>query len=159
MQSNLKEVPAEILLAAEAGFKLALKELAKDLGDLRDRAEPDITHKDLVVTLQMEMAEIKVGHDTDKAPTSSIPFLAVLGVLTKRMGATRDDALKMVKDSLVEAMTLDKDATQIMFQETGVQEAVDKFKAEIVSKLDRTPVKKSVKASGVTVVVAAGKKL
>ena len=143
----------EAHLAIEAGVKDALKKLAKEDGDPRTLATPDTKTKGLVINLTIEVGELSVGHDTDKAPTASIPLLPTLALLTKRMGATRDDAVKAIREAMEGALALDKPAAQALLEECGVAEAEAAIKKDIIGKLPRTPVKRSAKAKGVTMTI------
>jgi hypothetical protein len=143
----------EVRLAIETGIKDGLKQVAKAQGDAKDSASPDTKTKGLVINLTLEVDELAVGHDTDRAPTCSIPLLPTLALLTKRMGATRKDALAMIKDAMTEALTLDKPAAAILLEEFGVAEAEEAIKTQVISELPRTPVKKTAKAKGVTMTV------
>jgi len=145
----------EILLACQEGVKSALKTLTKTAGsgDLRDLAQPDQTLKGLVIDLQLEIDQVDIGHDTDKAPTCSIPMLAAMALLIKRMGVTRDGALDLIGDVMKQAMALGKDASKELLKETGVAEAQQRLKDEVIATLPRTRVRKSVKVKGAKLTV------
>jgi len=135
-------------LAVEAGIKAALKVVAKTAGDARDGADPDRTIRGLVINMTLEVDELQIGHDTDKAPTASIPLLPTLALLVKRMGATREAALEMLTEVMDEALTLGKDATKALLEEQGVADAQAAIKNKVIAKLPRTKVKKSVRVKG-----------
>ena len=143
----------EIRLAIETGVKDALKQMTKNLGDAKEEATPDTETKGLVINLTLEVDSLKVGHDTDRAPTCSIPLLPTLALLTKRMGATRDDAMAKIKEAMQEALTLDRDAAATLLEEFGVAEAEAEIKNQIIAELPRTPVKKTAKVKGVKMTV------
>ena len=143
----------EIRLAIETGIKDALKQVTKTLGDAKDQATSDTTTKGLVINLTLEVDELSVGHDTDRTPTCSIPLLPTLALLVKRMGATRDAALAMIKDAMMEALELDGSAAKTLLEEFGVAEAEQVIKTQVIAELPRTPVKKTAKAKGVTMTV------
>jgi hypothetical protein len=138
----------EIRLAIEAGIKDALKSIDKTAGEARDEAKPDQTVKGMVIDLRLELDEMTIGHDTDKAPTASIPLLPTLALLVKRMGATRDAALKLLQEVMEEALTLDKSASEELLKDQGVVDAEEAVKTKVIAKLPRTPVKKTVKVKG-----------
>ena len=146
-------MPAEYALAIEAGVKQALKDLTKAQGDPKDQTDPDQTLDDLRLSLTLRIDKLTIGHDTDKAPTCSIPLLPTLALLVKRMGATRDAALAMLKDVMTEALELDKNAAKKLMEELGVAQAEQAVKEQVIGKLPRTRVKKAVKASGVSLVL------
>jgi hypothetical protein len=136
--TNLTITP-ELALALTAGIEKGIEELFKDGKtkiDPRDQATPDQKLEGLVLNVTVEVDSLAIGHDTDKTPTCSIPLLATLGLLVRRMGCTRD------------ALTTDKKAAELLLAETGVAEAQDQVVAEVIAKLPRTRVKKSVKATG-----------
>jgi len=147
------ELTPEVLLAIESGVKDGLKKLVTENGDPRVHVTPDQTVKNLVVNMTLELATLSIGHDTDKTPTCSIPLLPTLALLIKRMGATREAALVMLREVMEEALTLDKDAASKLLEELGVAEAEQAIKEQVIGKLPRTFVKKTVKASGATLTV------
>ncbi len=148
--ASLIEHP-EILLTLEAGIKNALKTKTREagLGDLRDAVTPDTTFKGLVLDFQLEVESVSFGHDGDKAPTCSIPMLAAMALLVRRMGVTRDGAMDVLLKVMREALSLGKNASKKLLEETGVAEAQKTIKDEVIAKLPRSPVRKSVKVSGV----------
>lgn len=133
-------------------FSLALQHAMKKGLDAKAREEvgPGV-HNNLVMDLTVRVGEMRIANDTDKAPTCSIPMLPTLALLLKRMGFQRDKALEMLAEVMEEAINLDKDATKALLAETGVKEAQDLLKKNVIAKLPRTPVKGSVKVSDVEV--------
>jgi len=133
-------------------FSLALQHAMKKGLDAkaRDEVGPGV-HTGLVMDLTVRVGEMRIGNDTDKAPTCSIPMLPTLALLLKRMGFQRDKALEMLSEVMEEAISLDKDATKALLAETGVKEAQDLLKKNVIAKLPRTPVKGAVKVSDVEV--------
>lgn len=144
---------AALHLAIEAGVKDALKAVAKTAGDARERCEPDQTIEGLVINMTLEIDKLTVGHDSDKAPTASIPLLPTLALLVKRMGVTRDAALDAIRGAMEEALALDKDAAKAIMQEFGVAEAEKLIKEKVIATLPRTKVKKSATAKGAKLTV------
>jgi len=149
----MSNLTPELRLAIEAGIKDALKKVEKTAGDARDEAKPDQKITGMVIDLRLELAEVDIGHDTDKAPTSSIPLLPVLGLMVKRMGVTRDAALKMLQEVMEAALTMDKDASEELLKEAGVAEAEEAIRTKVIATLPRTKVKKSVKVKGASLTV------
>lgn len=138
----------ELRLGIEAGIKAALKDITKTAGDARDGADPDQTIEGLVINMTLELDQLKIGHDTDKAPTTSIPLLPTLALLVKRMGATREAAMEMLTEVMDEALMLDKNATKALLEEQGVADAQAAIKNKVIAKLPRTKVKKMAKVKG-----------
>jgi len=140
-------VTPEIGLALETGLKDALKSL---LGkeELRDQVEPNQTLRGISIKMQLDIESLSFGHDTDKAPTASIPILPTLALMVRRMGLQRDAALSLLREIMTEALTLDKKAADALLAEAGVEDAMEMIKAEVIAKLPRTKVCKTVKAKG-----------
>jgi hypothetical protein len=119
----------------------------------RDDLAPGTYPVDAVVTLCLD-GEVKVSADTEKAPTCSIPLLPALALLAKRMGCQRDNALTILREVMIEAISLGKDATTELLQETGVADIEAQIKEEVIAKLPKTPVKGSVKVKGTAAIPA-----
>jgi hypothetical protein len=149
--TTLIEQP-EILLTLEQGVKKAIKDFAKTAGtkDLRDECDADQEFGPMVLDFQLEVDSVQITHDTDKAPTVSIPWLAAMALLIKRMGITRDSAIEKLTEAMRDSLTLGKSAKKELFGETGVEDAQKMLKEEVIAKLPRTPVRKSVKVKGAT---------
>ena len=81
------------------------------------------------------------GEDTDKAPTCSIPLITTLALLIHRMGVTRTEAIKLLRDVMTEAIELDTDANAQFLEQCGVLEAQALVKKQVIDQLPRTPVK------------------
>lgn len=135
-------------------FSLALQHAMKKGLDAKAREEvgPGV-HNNLVMDLTVRVGEIRIGNDGDKAPTTSIPMLAAMALLVKRMGFQRDKALEVLKEVMEEALTLkeDKAATKALLAETGVADAEKLLKEEVIAKLPRTAVKGRVDVKDVEV--------
>jgi len=142
------DLTPEAALAIETGVKEALKTVFG--GEARDVVAPDQTIEGMVLNLTLEVSTLEIGHDTDKMPTASIPLLPTLALMIRRMGCQRDEALRILKEAMTEALTLDKDAMKRLLDDAGVAEAERLVKDEVIATLPRTPVKKTVKAKGVT---------
>ena len=145
-------VTPEIGLALEVGLKDAIKTL---LGkeELRDRVAPNQTLRGIKVDLTLEIDTLTFGHDTDKAPTCSIPLLATMALLVKRMGFQREAALALLTEVMTEALTMDEKAADTLMADQGVKDAEKMVKEQVISKLPRTAVSKTVKAKGATLTV------
>lgn len=141
----------ELALALEVAVKDAVK--AAFDKDPRTLVSPDTKIEDLTMNLTVHIDDLSFGHDTDKAPTCSIPMLPVLALLIQRMGCTREAALETVREVMEQALTLGKDATESLLSESGVAAAEKMIKEKVIAKLPRTAVLKTVKAKGVTLEV------
>lgn len=114
-----------------------------DTKTARDEVEPGV-YRDLRVDLTVEVAEMRVAPDTDKAPTSNIPLLPTIALLLKRMGVQRDEAIQILRDVMTEALALGKNASKSLLDETGVAEMEERLRSEVIEKLPRVPVKGAV---------------
>jgi hypothetical protein len=123
----------------------------------RDELRPGV-YNDIKVSLTVSVGEMRVAPDTDKAPTSSIPMLSALALLVRRMGLQRHEALATLREVMQEALAMKSDASEKLLLETGVIEAQEMIKTEVISKLPRTPVKGQVLLEGVEVTLTAMQK-
>jgi len=151
---NLALTP-ELNLAIEAGLKKALAGHNKTAGNPRDAAAPDQDLGNMDISLTLSVEGMTIGHDTDKTPTCSIPMLAAMALLVKRMGFQRDKAIETLKDVMQEALEIggDKKAKDALMAEMGVAEAEKLVKEEVIATLPRSPVKKTVKVKAASLVV------
>jgi len=127
-------------------YALAVLQAAKkgiDAKTAREETGPGV-YRDIKIDLTVEVDEMRVSPDTDKAPTSSIPLLPTCALLLKRMGVQREEALDILKDVMTQALDLGKDATKSLLEETGVAEMEKRLKEEVIAKLPRVPVKGAV---------------
>lgn len=133
-------------------FSVALQHALKNGLNAKAREEvgPGV-HSDIELTLTVRVGEMRVAEDTDKAPTCSIPMLAAMALLVKRMGFQREKAFEVLQEVMTEAIKLGKDASSTLLAETGVADAEKAIKTEVIAKLPRTPVKGAVKVSNVEV--------
>jgi len=128
-------------------FSLALTQAAKhglDAKVAREQTEPGV-YRNIKMLVEIEVPEMRVAPDTDKAPTASIPLLPTCALLLKRMGVQREEALDIIKEVMTEALNLDKSATKALLEDSGVKLMQDRLKAEVIEKLPRVPVKGAVK--------------
>lgn len=121
-----------------------------DASNARDELKPGV-YRDIKIELAIHVKEMRVAPDTDKAPTSSIPMVAAMALLVRRMGLQRDDALRTLREVMQEALALKGDASSKLLAETGVLEAEEMIRSEVIAKLPRTPVKGAVKVEDVEV--------
>jgi len=140
----------EILLAVQEGVTKAIKGHNKTAGvkDQRDNAGSDQVIKGLCIDLTLEIEELKIGHDTDKAPTVSIPLKTALALFVAQAGATRENTLKKLLECCKQALTVDKKVEKELLNESGVAAGLQQLQDEVISKLPRTPVAKRVDVKG-----------
>jgi len=83
--------------------------------------------------------EFAKGRDVpDAKPTTSIPFTIVCALLIRRMGITRDDALRYLAEAIPEAIKIGKQGTKArnaVLEQEGVTDAMERFDREVTSKL------------------------
>ena len=128
-------------------FALAILQAAKkgvDAKVARDETNPGV-YRNIKLDVHIEVDEMRVGHDTDRAPTSSIPLLPVCALLLKRMGIQREEALDILKDVMTQALDMGTDATKVLLADTGVADMEKRLKEEVIAKLPRVPTKVAVK--------------
>lgn len=139
-------------------FALAILNATKkgiDAKTAREETEPGV-YKDIKVDVSIEVEEMRVAPDTDKAPTSSIPLLTTCALLLQRFQPNdREKALEIFRQVMTQAMDMSKDAQKKLLEESGVAELEKTLKEEIIGKLPRVPVKGAVtvKPDDVTVTV------
>lgn len=128
-------------------FALAVINAVKkglDSKNAREETEPGV-YKDIELDLHLEVAEMRVAPDTDKAPTASIPLLTTCALLLQRFQPNdREKALDVFRQVMTQAMDLGKDAQKKLLEDSGVSELEKTLKEEIIAKLPRVPVKGSV---------------
>jgi hypothetical protein len=128
-------------------FALAILQAAKkgvDATVARDETNPGV-YRNIKLDVHIEVDEMRVGHDTDRAPTSSIPLLPTCALLLKRMGLQREEALDILKDVMTQALDMGTDATKALLADTGVKDMEKRLKDEVIAKLPRVPAKGAVK--------------
>lgn len=130
-------------------FALAIVQATKkalDTTTARDEIEPGV-YKNIRVDVRIEVDEMRVAPDTDRAPTSSIPLLPTCALLLKRMGIQREEALDILREVMTQALDMETDMTKALLAETGVAEMEERLKKEVISKLPRVPTKGAVKVA------------
>lgn len=111
---------------------------AKEAKSARAELEPGEYEIDRLVYLK---GQLTIGNDTEKAATSSIPWIAIAARLLKRMGATEGAARDMLFSVAKEAINSKEDLV-------GFETEIAQLKREIASKLPKMHVKGAVKFSG-----------
>ena len=140
-------------------FALAILQAAKkglDAKIARDETRPGV-YRDIVLDVHIEVDEMRVAQDTDRAPTTSIPLLPTCALLLKRMGIQREEALDILKDVMTQALDMGKDATKTLLAETGVADMEKRLKEEVIAKLPRTSAKGAVTVESVRVTLKSMK--
>lgn len=122
----------------------ALDSLLKGLGttDAKGAIAPGEHGVDFTIRVSGSLTK---GEDTTKKPTSSIPWLTTLALFVHRSGMQRDAAMALLRDAMIEALNLDKDAEKALLRVSGVADAKELFEEEVTSKLPRTPVQGAVR--------------
>ena len=139
-------------------FALAITNALKkgiDAQTARDETAPGV-YRDIKVSVEIEVDEMRVAPDTDKSPTASIPLLTTCALLLQRFpSADRERALDIFGEVMKQAMDMSSDAQKKLLAESGVAELEKRIREEIIAKLPRTPVKGAVtiKPEDVRVVV------
>ena len=75
--------------------------------EARDQVSPGTHPVDFTVRVQ---GSVKVGEDTEKAPTVRLPHLAVMALFIQRMGFQRDHATAVLMNCMREALEMDTSA-------------------------------------------------
>jgi len=142
-------------------FALAILQAAKkgiDAKMAREETGPGV-YRDLVLDVHIEVdemrvapdtdkAEMRVAPDTDKAPTASIPLLTTCALLLQRFQPNdRERALEVFRQVMTQALDMSNDAQKKLLDETGVAELEKTLKDEIISKLPRVSAKGAVKVA------------
>ena len=128
-------------------FALAILQAAKkgvDAKIARDETNPGV-YRNIKLDVHIEIDEMRVGADTDRAPTTSIPWLPTCALLLKRMGLQREEALHVLKDVMTQALDMGTDATKALLSDSGVSDMQERLKTEVIAKLPRVPTKGAVK--------------
>jgi hypothetical protein len=135
-QANINPpIALAILNAAKKGI---------DAKTARDETEPGV-YKDIKVDITIEVDELRVAPDTDKAPTASIPLLTTCALLLQRFQPNdREKALDVFRQVMTQAMDMGKDAQKKLLADSGVADLEKVLKEEIIAKLPRVPVKGAV---------------
>lgn len=115
-----------------------------DAKGAREDTAPGV-YRDIKVDVTIEVDELRVAPDTDKAPTASIPLLTTCALLLQRFQPDdRDKALEVFRQVMTQAMDLSKDAQKKLLADSGVAEIEKMIKEEVISTLPRVPVKGAV---------------
>jgi hypothetical protein len=135
-QTNINPAIAlAILNAAKKGI---------DAKTAREETAPGV-YRDIKVDLTIELEELRVAPDTDKAPTTSIPMLTTCALLLQRFQPNdREQALEIFRQVMMQALDMSQDKQKQLLKDSGVAELEKTLKEEVISKLPRVPVKGAV---------------
>ena len=82
-------------------------------GGARDEVQPGEHVVDFTVRVQ---GKVKVGEDTEKAPTARLPHLAVMALFIQRMGIQRERATAVLLSCMHDAISMDKSARETLLE-------------------------------------------
>lgn len=117
---------------------------ALDAKAAREETSPGV-YRDMKMVLEIDVAEMRVAPDTDKAPTCSIPLLTTCALLLERFAPNeRERALAIFEEVMTQALDMPKDGQKRLLDETGVAELEERLKERVIAKLPRVPVKGAV---------------
>ena len=106
----------------------------------------------ILVTIKGDMTKIV---DDEATPTIKVPQLAVMAMLLRRMGATREAALKHLRECLKEAMDSgDKMSAVIAADVAEFEKAIEDVRKNVLEGQPKIPRKGRVMASELVVTVA-----
>ena len=95
---------------------------------------------------------LSVLEDTDKVPTVSIPWTAVVAAVLHRMGCTREGAISVLTEIL--PMVVGKDGFNTVLSEADVKAVGVQALASLKEALPKTPVKGAATFKGVVTPLA-----
>lgn len=119
------------IAAIEAGLRTF------EIGDAKDRVTPGEHGFDFTVNFR---GRLNKGNDYEKSPTTATPWLTVIGLFVRRSGIQRDKAMEYIRDAMIEAANVkgNKKAEKLLLEETGVGDAVETYKRDVIAKLPKT---------------------
>jgi hypothetical protein len=89
------------------------------------------THRvDMTIRVQ---GVVTKGEDYEKFPTTSTPWLKVVGLLVHRSGAHRDHTLQLLQNALKDVNDMSKEEAAEVMEKSGVNACILKFKAEALA--------------------------
>ena len=128
--------------------------LAKCWKDEPVELSPGTHYVDEVLTIHVS-GSVQKQADSMVAPTTSLPYLSIIGLLLERSGCTRAASLKLLREVITEAMTNPGKAKneQIETRMKDVETAVKLVKEELVGKLERQHRAGQLLTNGLTIAV------
>lgn len=96
------------------------------------------THDIDEVLLVRVSGSVRRECDTQCSPTVSIPLILTLALFWEKCGVTRDRALGMLREAILEALTTGKEANeQIEARMRDVEKAVEAVKKDLIAQLPK----------------------
>ncbi len=141
------------LTTTDALTRLALGKILNRKELAAARAEIGSGVHSVDVTIRVT-GTLDVAEDTEKAATVKVLSKATVGLLLRRMGVTRAKAMELLVEVFTEAMTLDKDASEALLEEVGVDDAVKMFRTDVVDRLPKLKCKGAVRPTLAVEVIA-----
>lgn len=114
----------------------------KDADEARREVKPGTYPVDFTVHVS---GSIKVGEDSDKVPTVSIPFKDVLALFVQRAGITRETSLKLLRECVATALKDDNTAAGCL--DEHIEAVYAEEVATVLASLPRTKVAGQVRAT------------
>lgn len=90
--------------------------------------------------------EIKVGKDTEKVPTVSIPVKEVLALFIARSGATRQSAIALLRECMTLALDGGSKGSGAIDAHADIDQVFREEVSKLTASLPKTPVKGQVRA-------------
>ena len=83
---------------------------------------------------------VEKAHDQHVTPTVSVPLVTTLALFWEKCGVARDQALKLLREAITEAMELgENEDTRIEQQIDDVSEAIKAVRKELLERLPKMP--------------------
>ena len=133
---------------------LALAKSVKEATEKLARADVTVGTHPIDVVLHIK-GSLVVAPDTEKKPTSSIPFKEVLALFIARSGCTRESAVSLLRSCLTDALNHGVTGEGAVEAAAAIDEVFKAEVAALTASLPKTPVKGAVKASLAVEVVNA----
>lgn len=106
----------------------------------------------ILVTIKGDMTKIA---DDEATPTVKVPQLAVMAMLARRMGATREAALKHLRECLKEALDNGEKMSDVIAADVAeFEKAIDDVRKSVLAGQPKIPRMGRVMASKLAVTVA-----
>jgi hypothetical protein len=130
--------------------QLAISKAVKDAAAKIARSEVQAGEYPVDFTLKIS-GTVKVGEDSDKKSTCSIPYKAVMALMVQRMGFQREKAIAIVEECVGEAIKQSLAKGDAATSEGSLDAELEEIYTRLVDKacesLPRTPVSGQVKAT------------
>ena len=105
----------------------------------KEAVDLNVGHHYFDETLTVRISgSVEKQQDQMVAPTTSIPLVATLALFWEKAGITRDHALRMLREAIVEAMTAGKDTNEhIEARIKDVELAIKAVKKDLIDNLPK----------------------